>query len=155
MHPEARVDVSVEFLDAPKFGGPAYDNTMATYLREKYASRPPEVIVVAGEIALDFVLASRAQMFPGAPVVYLAVNTSHLSKLGPLPGDVVGVGLAIPTSWPRPNWPCAGIRGRGVWRSSPAPRRGIATGRPSPASRRRRWTHRSRSSSWPACRPPR
>ena len=89
-HPDAHVDLSVEFLDAPKFGGAAFGNTMATYLREKYASRPPEVVIVAGEIALDFVLASRAQMFPGAPVVYLAVNTSHLPKVEPLPDDVVG-----------------------------------------------------------------
>ena len=94
-HPDVRVDLSVEFLDAPKFGGPAYGNTMATYLRDKYASRPPEVVIVAGEIALDFVLAARAQMFPGAPVVYLAVNTSHLPKLGPLPDDVIGVAWRI------------------------------------------------------------
>jgi hypothetical protein len=26
-HPESRVDLSVEFLDAPKFGGAAYDRT--------------------------------------------------------------------------------------------------------------------------------
>ena len=90
-HSDVRVDLSVEFLDAPKFGGPAFGNIMATYLHDKYASRPPEVVIVAGEIALDFVLASRATMFPGAPVVYLAVNTSHLPKLGPLPDDVIGV----------------------------------------------------------------
>ena len=90
-HPDMHVDLSVEFLDAPKFSGVAFDNTMVTYLREKYASRPPQVIVVAGEIALDFVLAMRAQMFPGTPVVYMAVNTSHLPDVEPLPDDVVGM----------------------------------------------------------------
>ena len=91
-HPDVRVDLSEEFLDAPKFGGPAYDNTMVTYLREKYASRPPQVIIAGAEIALNFVLTSRAQLFPGTPVVYVAVNSSRLRELGPLPGDVVGVG---------------------------------------------------------------
>ncbi len=89
-HPEARMDLSVEFLDAPKFSGEAYDGTIATYLRGKYAARPPEVIVVAGEIALDFVLNSRDRMFPGVPVVYQAVNTSHRPKVVPLPEDVIG-----------------------------------------------------------------
>jgi hypothetical protein len=90
-HPEARVDLSVEFLDAPKFSGAAYDQTLATYLHEKYATHPPDVIVVAGEIALDFVLATRERMFPATPVVYQAINTSHLPKITPLPGDVIGV----------------------------------------------------------------
>ena len=90
-HPEARVDLSVEFLDAPKFSGATYEKTLANYLREKYATHPPEVIIVAGEIALDFVLATRERMFPDTPVVYQAVNTSHLPKVLPLPGDVIGV----------------------------------------------------------------
>ena len=43
-----------EFLDAPRFVGQAYTHTLATYLREKYASRPPDVIVAVSDEAFAF-----------------------------------------------------------------------------------------------------
>lgn len=88
--PEPRVDLSVEFLDAPKFSGAAYEKTVADYLHDKYAARPPEVIIVGGEIALDFVLANRARMFPGVPVGFASVNTTHRAAVEPLPAGVIG-----------------------------------------------------------------
>ena len=64
---------------------------MATYLREKYAARPPSVIVVAAEGALEFFLRHRDQLFPRTPIVHMAVSRSNLPKLPALPADVVGV----------------------------------------------------------------
>ena len=64
---------------------------MATYLREKYAARPPDAIVVAAEGALEFFLRHREQLFPGTPIVHMAVSRSNLPKLPALPADVVGV----------------------------------------------------------------
>jgi signal transduction histidine kinase len=80
-----------EFLDMPRFGGPAYSNTIVTYLREKYASQPPDVIVVGAEDALRFLLVNRAKLFPQVPVVHMAVPVSSLRSIPPLPDDVVGV----------------------------------------------------------------
>ncbi len=77
-HPDARVDLAAEFLDAPKFSGAAYGNTIATYLRDKYSSRPPEVIIVGGEEALMFMLQHRADVFPGVPVIFQSVPTTLL-----------------------------------------------------------------------------
>jgi len=70
-----------EFLDAPSFAGEAYETNTATYLRRKYASRPPKAIVAGGSIALDFVLRHRAEMFPDTPVVHVGVDRGYFNAL--------------------------------------------------------------------------
>ena len=85
------VDVFAEFLDVPNFGGGSYDGTMVTYLRNKYAARPPDVIVVAAEDALGFLVRYRGRLFPGVPIVHVAVSRSNLGELPALPADVIGV----------------------------------------------------------------
>jgi len=56
-----------EFLDLPEFVGPGYEGTMTRYLREKYASHPPAVVVVVAKDALDFTLRHRQELFPAYP----------------------------------------------------------------------------------------
>src|ERR1700735_1926489 len=52
-----RVELFDEHLDHLHFdGSPNYERTISNYLRDKYASRPPAIIVVAGDEALDFIL---------------------------------------------------------------------------------------------------
>jgi len=80
-----------ESLGAPRVGGPAFDRIATAYLREKYASRPPRVIVAVSEEALDFLLRHRAELFPEAPVVHTGIDQLPLRSLAPLPADVVGV----------------------------------------------------------------
>lgn len=91
----ARTDRSValasEFLDSPRFGGEAYERAMAAFLREKYAAAPPEVIMAGGQAALEFWLRHRDAVFPGVPVVHLAVPVSSLERVGPLPPGFVGI----------------------------------------------------------------
>jgi signal transduction histidine kinase len=79
-----------EFLDAPRFAGEAHDEIVAAYLRGKYASRPPRVIVAVREEALGFLLRHRAELFSGVPVVHAGVDTRALRSMS-LPADVVGV----------------------------------------------------------------
>lgn len=43
--PDMHAELSVEFLDAPKFSGPAYDGIFAAHLRDKYAASVPESII--------------------------------------------------------------------------------------------------------------
>jgi PAS domain S-box-containing protein len=80
-----------EFLDRPTFTGPGYEKTVATYLREKYSTLAPEVIVVAGQGALEFLMRHRAELFPSIPVVHVAVDRSFLQSLPPMPSDVIGI----------------------------------------------------------------
>ena len=85
------VHIFSEFLDQPAFGGEAYERTVTTYLREKYASRPPNAIVAVSDNAFDFLLRHRHQLFDGVPLVHLGVSKSHLQSIANLSADVVGV----------------------------------------------------------------
>jgi signal transduction histidine kinase len=86
-----RLMLFYEFLDAPRFGGEAYDRILTAFLREKYASRPPCVIVAVAEEALGFLLRHRAELFPQVPVVHAGVDRRLLRSISPLPNDVIGV----------------------------------------------------------------
>ena len=84
--------VSAEFLDAPRFQGDVYTQNVLTFLREKYRSQSPDIIVAGGNGAVDFLLKHRAEFFPSAPVVHMGVEKSFLDAMPhPLPSDVVGV----------------------------------------------------------------
>jgi len=67
-----RVEVFTEYLDVPRFSGETYVRTVAAFLREKYSSRPPDVIVASGDIALGFLLKNRAEAVRIATVQYKA-----------------------------------------------------------------------------------
>jgi signal transduction histidine kinase len=83
--------VSAEFLDAPRFNGETYVQTVQTFLREKYRADPPDVIVAGGNGALEFLLNSRADFFPSVPVVHMGVDGWFAKARQPLPTDIVGV----------------------------------------------------------------
>jgi signal transduction histidine kinase len=87
------VQVFDEFLDEPRFSGPAFAQTVAAYLRDKYRERSPDVIVAIGGDALRFLLEHRSELFPGVPVVHLGVIRSVLRSIQALPADVVGTSL--------------------------------------------------------------
>ena len=84
-------ELSAEFLDYPRFDGESYTRALTRFLREKYALRPPSVLVVGGKAALDFLLRHRAELFPRVPVIHAGVVRSFLESRLPLPADVVGV----------------------------------------------------------------
>ena len=91
--PDRPVQLFSEFLDRPEFSGPAYEATITTYLREKYASRPPDAIVAVSEEALDFLARNRLELFPGVPLVHAVVSKALLRSYPALGADVVGVPL--------------------------------------------------------------
>jgi signal transduction histidine kinase len=88
---DQRVDVYAEYLDVPRFQGDAYVQSVATFLREKYARTRPDVIVAGGDDALAFLLDNRALFFPNTPVVHLGVTKPFLRSRPPLPADVIGI----------------------------------------------------------------
>ena len=86
-------EVFDEFIDIPRFDTSEHLRTMETYLRDKYAHRPPTLLVTAGEEALRFLLGRRGDLFAGVPVVYAAVDRRAVHELEPLPADVIGAPL--------------------------------------------------------------
>ncbi|MDM0072143.1 ATP-binding protein [Variovorax sp. J31P207] len=85
------VEIFSEFLDYPEFVGEDYENTVTTYLRNKFAKRPPDVVVAVARQSLDFLLRHRAQLFPGVPIVHAAAFRAYPNPFPTLPADVVGV----------------------------------------------------------------
>ncbi|GLS23863.1 two-component sensor histidine kinase [Labrys miyagiensis] len=88
------VDLSAEFLDYPRFGGEGHIRTVTTYLREKYASQPPDVIVVGGNGALDFLVRNRTLLFPNVPVIHMGVDKAFADAMK-LPANFAGVPVEV------------------------------------------------------------
>ncbi|MET0544010.1 MAG: ATP-binding protein [Variovorax sp.] len=85
------VQVFTEFLDNPEFNGPSYEQTVVTYLNDKYASHPPTVVVAVARESLNFMLRHREVLFPGVAVVHAAVFPLLNGTDAALPTDVVGI----------------------------------------------------------------
>ena len=85
------VRIYSEFLDRPEFGGEAYERTVTTYLHDKYAGSPPDVVVAVATESLDFLIRHRATLFPGVPLIHAAVFKSYTDSIRPLPPGVAGV----------------------------------------------------------------
>ena len=64
----------IEYLDFGRFPGRAQAEAMARYLEARYAGRTIDVVVPFLESAFDFMLAHRAELFPGVPVVGAGVE---------------------------------------------------------------------------------
>jgi hypothetical protein len=93
-----QVRIFEEFLDQSSFSGPEYYAAVETFLRDKYRRYPPDLLVVAGPIALDFLVRHRDRLFPGVPTVHVGVDEAVLRERGPLPAGVVGVPAVYDTS---------------------------------------------------------
>jgi signal transduction histidine kinase len=82
-----------EYLDQEWVSTEAYADIQAEFLRQKYSGRNIRaLVVVAG--ALKFALKFRDRMFPGVPVVYVAVGVDELEVLS-LPADFVGKSIDL------------------------------------------------------------
>jgi C4-dicarboxylate-specific signal transduction histidine kinase len=88
--PDLAVAASAEFLDNPRFSGDTYERAFVTYLREKYAAHPPEVVIASANEAMDFMLRHRAELFAQVPIVHMSVSSNYLQSVLPLPPDVIG-----------------------------------------------------------------
>lgn len=104
VHPT--VDMRAEFLDYPAFGGDDYLRTVTTYLRDKYRLLKPDVVVVGGTGALDFILKKRSDLFPNVPVVFMGIDKDFVESLK-LPGEFYGIPVsydAVETITQALNW---------------------------------------------------
>src|SRR5262249_4155042 len=113
-----------EYLDLNLFDGVVPQPALRELLRQKYVSRPVDVIVAAGSRALRIALHNRADLFSGAPVVFVAVDQAAAADLtlGP---DVTG-------TWLHLGWAETLDLAR---RLEPDVRRAIVVGGSSPADR--------------------
>ena len=67
------IDYFTEYLESDFFPGEEASMAFRDYLRAKYRGRRIDVVIAMTDQVLNFVLAHRAELFPGAPVVYMGV----------------------------------------------------------------------------------
>lgn len=64
----------VEYLDTKHFRSEQIFPDAEAFLLAKYRHRQPEVLIVADDAALQFILPRRSRLFPEVPVVFCGVN---------------------------------------------------------------------------------
>jgi hypothetical protein len=84
---ERRFSVHSEHLDLSRFPGTQHHEVLRTYLQNKHRDRPIGVLVAQGSSSLEFLMRSRAQLWPGMPVVFGGVDKATADRLN-LPPDV-------------------------------------------------------------------
>lgn len=84
------VDYYEEFIDAPAFSERDHEPALRDFFRRKYGLTALDVVIVVGRTALEFVRTYGVELFPGVPVVALAIDRELIEV--PTPGlRVTGV----------------------------------------------------------------
>ncbi|MGB7777708.1 MAG: ABC transporter substrate binding protein, partial [Pseudolabrys sp.] len=92
----SRVPISfyVEHLDANRFFGSDYEESILSFFRMKYRDKAIDVVVVVGSSALNFVSRRRGELWPNVPVVFAAIDEATIAKVT-LPPNVTGVTMQL------------------------------------------------------------
>jgi signal transduction histidine kinase len=89
-----KIQIRTEYLDLSRFQDAAQRRFLAEFLRKKYAGQKIDLVMAGLASSLDFVLQYRDEIFPGVPVVFIAVDKAELESRT-LPADVVGVPVRL------------------------------------------------------------
>src|SRR5262249_2582255 len=92
---DRRLTVYAEHLDLSRFPGTQHHEVLLTYLQNKYRDRPIGVLVAQGSSALEFVMRSRAELWPAVPVIFAAVDEETAARLN-LPSYATGTIYQLP-----------------------------------------------------------
>lgn len=82
--------IDAEFLDLVRVADPGHELRTATFVREKYAKKPPDVVIVVGGAALQFIMKYRDIVGPNVPVVFAGVSPETFSAVNP-PANITGM----------------------------------------------------------------
>lgn len=66
------VEYYPEYFESSRFPGEHFELSFSRYLREKYAGRSIDVVVASADTGLSFLLKYRDNIFPNAPIVFVA-----------------------------------------------------------------------------------
>lgn len=88
-HVAGPVNFQVEFLESERFGTARYEAGLSDSLASMYAGKL-DLVIANSYPALRFAVDHRNQIFPGVPIIFMAVATSRFDG-SPLWSDVTGV----------------------------------------------------------------
>ena len=77
-----RVDFYSEYFDFVRFPRPEYEGEYLDFLRFKYAEKRINLLILIGDVVIDFVSRNRDVLFPGTPAVFYTLNPpgSHFAN---------------------------------------------------------------------------
>ena len=84
------IQIRNEYLALSRFPDAGGRKTLADFLKRKYAGETIDVVMAGLAPSLVFALEYRHEIFPGVPIVFMAVDQQEVQKLT-LPADVIGV----------------------------------------------------------------
>jgi PAS domain S-box-containing protein len=87
------LEVFSEYLDLSRFPAPRYGDDIVRYLRAKYGTGKPDVLIVFANTTLQFVLDRRNELFPGVPIVFTHVDHREVEGKA-MPPKVTGLWMA-------------------------------------------------------------
>jgi PAS domain S-box-containing protein len=87
------LEVFSEYLDLTRFPAAQYGDDLVRYLRAKYGTRKPDVLIVLPNTTLQLVLDHRDELFPGVPIVFTHVDHREVEGKE-VPPDVTGLWMA-------------------------------------------------------------
>jgi PAS domain S-box-containing protein len=85
-----RIEIFSEFLDSLRSSEPQRDERMASFLREKYAKHPFDLLISIGPEALNLLVQRRASLFADAPIIFAGIREDN-ELLRSLPTGVTGL----------------------------------------------------------------
>src|SRR5262245_20137737 len=68
-----RIDYYTEYFDANRFPHPQYETVYVDFLRQKYAGKHIDLLLMMGDVAMDFVSRHHDELFPGTPAVFYSL----------------------------------------------------------------------------------
>ena len=69
-----RVDFYSEYFDFVRFPRPEYESAYLDFLRLKYKERRIDLLIVMGDVAMDFMSRNRDVLFSGTPAVFYTLT---------------------------------------------------------------------------------
>jgi len=88
---DKNIELHVEYLDSKRRPVAEVVGPITTFLTEKYASKPPHIIVCSDNNALDFLRHYGPKIFPDVPVVFCGINGFKPGMLMGFEGNITGV----------------------------------------------------------------
>jgi ABC-type uncharacterized transport system substrate-binding protein len=67
---ETAVDYFAEYLESDRIEEPRASQSLRNYIQQKYQGRRIDLVIAVTDVALQFVLQHRSDLFPSAPIVF-------------------------------------------------------------------------------------
>ncbi|HJZ89648.1 MAG TPA: PAS domain S-box protein [Gemmataceae bacterium] len=89
-----QIEVHNEYVNTARMRDADFIQAQVALLRQKLAGRKVDLVIAGLSSGLDFVMEHRDKVFPGVPVVYVAVDEREV-KSRRLPPDVIGAAIRM------------------------------------------------------------